>query len=102
MDLPEQLKVGPLDWTVRVDTDAKLYGKTRHKATEIVMCPQSPASMRDTLLHEALHAVWWVAGGEKLLDMDKDAEEQLIRLLSPWLLCLLRDNPDMIKFLLED
>lgn len=97
--IPDVVRVGSIDWDVTVNPDAKLYGKTRHKATQIVLCPQSPASMRDSLLHEVMHAVFWGAGGEKLLDLDKDAEERLVRLLSPWLLSLIRDNPELIAFL---
>lgn len=99
---PSTIRVGACDWRVTVAADAKLFGKTRHKATEILLCEQSPASMRDSLIHEVLHAVWWCAGGEKLLDIDKDAEERLIRLLSPWLLSLIRDNPHLVAYLVND
>lgn len=50
----------------------------------------------DTLLHEVLHAVFLATGlnGE-------DREEELIERLTPMLLQVIRDNPDLIQTLVH-
>lgn len=56
----------------------------------------APALEADTTLHELLHAAWSVAGLP-----DKATEEQAINSLTPIILCILRDNPDLVRWLVQ-
>jgi len=101
MQPPKRVRVGATTYTVQVTGKTLLYGETDHLQTEIRLnSGQSQDSLRDTVLHEVLHAVLWISGANKLLTLDDDAEERLTRLLAPWLLTLLRDNPRLLAFLI--
>jgi len=58
--------------------------------------------VRDTLLHETLHALIAQTGlSEGSGPLSGDAEEQVVRALTPLLLHVLRENPKLIQFLVE-
>lgn len=59
----------------------------------------NPTVQRDTLLHECLHGVLQAYGIKHAMGWDDDVEEKVIRLLSPTLLALLRDNPSLVAYL---
>lgn len=50
----------------------------------------------DTLLHEILHACW---NQTPLRERDEDDEERTVTALTPLLLGVLRDNPDLVAYL---
>lgn len=50
----------------------------------------SPSAQRNTVLHELIHAI--------LQEYEQDSEE-LVRILTPALLAMLRDNPALVEFL---
>lgn len=56
----------------------------------------SPTRLRDILLHEILHAIWWAY---RLADEDK--EERTVTTLATGLAQVLRDNPKLREFLSE-
>ena len=101
MKLPSTVAIGQSTYAITEGAPKGYLGRT-HKRKQVIQIEptQGAGSRRDTLLHESLHALLHESGGTKLLDVDDDAEERLIRLLSPWLLMLLRDNPDLVAFLL--
>jgi hypothetical protein len=103
MPLPSVVLLGAADYIIRekkrLDTPQSL-GETDNPNCEIlVLRKQAPASKRDTLLHETLHAILWLSGMSN--EMDGDTEEKYVRYLTPWLLAFLRDNPEALAFLLE-
>ena len=53
---------------------------------------------RDTVLHEALHAVWSQTGLQKAFT--EEQQEDVIWQLTPRLFALLKDNPDFLVWLL--
>lgn len=57
---------------------------------------------REIVLHELLHAVIAISGTRAVMEMDSEYEESMIAVLSPALLCVLRDNPALMDFLLSD
>lgn len=64
---------------------------------------QSEAQLRDTLLHEILHAVaaqTYLDGPAVSSFVDKDHAERAIATFSTHLLDTLRRNPDVVAFLL--
>ena len=93
---PAALRIGGQDWTVQLRSLADRYGETAKRRLRITLARgQAPGHMRDTLLHEVLHAAWSV---NPPLD-DEDQEERVVAALAPWLLLALRDNPDLVAFL---
>lgn len=103
MPLPEEVFLGAAAYDVREKKRMDLLGETFNDDCLIeIKRKQGAACKRDTLLHECLHGIVWVSGGAKLFDLSHDDEEKLVRLLTPWLLALIRDNPALIAYLTED
>lgn len=100
MKPPAQIHVGPATYRVKVRKHMELLGERENEQTEIlIQADQSLGCMRDTLLHECLHAVVFCSGHGYQLEHDE--EERLVRRLAPWLLGLVRDNPKLVRFLTE-
>lgn len=103
MPLPRSVKIGAHRFAIndKLNEDGPL-GRTKHTEQVIEIRPaQGASSLRDTLLHEVLHAVCDVAGLEYLMGIETSDEERLIRLLTPWVLGVIRDNPKLLAYLLE-
>lgn len=105
MDLPDRVLIGPLKYDIGFDDFAAdedegwLYGQTRHRSATIRINPnQALTQMRDTVLHEILHATFNQFPNE----LDHDTEEKFIRGLTPHLLSVIRFNPEIIEFLMEE
>lgn len=66
---------------------------------------ESPSQLRDTLLHEVIHACIAEGGlrahGGSMAKSSDGQEEQIARILATNLLDTLRRNPNLAKFLLE-
>lgn len=101
--IPDEVRVGPAIYRVRLKKPLPmLCGQTVHEKNLIrLSANQAPPSMRDTLLHEVLHGVFWTGGLGSVFDIGKDEEEKLVRALTPWVLGLIRDNPELVTFLQE-
>lgn len=55
--------------------------------------PQDDQQMKDTLLHEILHAC--------LFEVGRGAQEEVVGALAPVLLYVLRKNPKLVEYLTE-
>jgi hypothetical protein len=65
-----------------------VYGEVDERTATINLdVDASPEVIRDAILHEIIHAI--------LLMYDKD-DEDLVRLLTPMLLGVIRDNPRLM------
>lgn len=106
MKPPEIIYIGPSDVPVRMKkrlSNDTLVGEFLSSDTSIeVRTKQSPSGLRDTVIHEALHAILYLAGLLNALELNHETEERLVVTLAPWLLALLRDNPKLVDFLLEN
>lgn len=116
--VPEKIKVGPVTYTVVVDEDEWMrlehrsrerngFGMTEHHTATIYLNPKdSETTQRQTLLHEALHAMMFVLMGSpnfrNLGDSQFNREERIARMFEGPLLQLLRDNEDMVAYLVLD
>lgn len=98
--MPLRLRIGAQWWRVRrreLDPDGRDYGWTEPRRLLITLAPrQAAGQLRDTLLHEVLHACW----SQCALDVDADTEERIVGALAPWLLLTLRENSELVEFLL--
>ena len=100
--LPEVVYVGPADYLIRHKGKYPLLGETFPDDTEIVIRKrQSFCSKQNTLLHEVIHAIVWESGYRQIAELSTDTEENLVRILTPWILAFIQDNPDAMAFLLD-
>lgn len=105
--LPPRIQVGPHTYDVEFDEqrcrDLELRGRSDQNTLTFLLHPGLPESMvRETVLHELLHAVLSIQGvdvtDEPLLTSEN--EERLVRCLAPLLLDTLRRNPRLATWLL--
>ena len=94
MEIPRYLKLGPFNYNVELHDgywnrdDVRVYGEVDERTCTINLdVDASPEIVRDSILHEILHAI--------LIMYDKD-DEDLVRLLAPMLLQVIRDNPKLM------
>lgn len=102
---PYSLRIGPFTYKVGCDPssqavleEAEAVGLTIPDALEIHLSEElSPDRARATLLHEVVHAL------ADLADLGDDGtEEEWASRLGPLLLQVLRDNPHMLAWVLEE
>lgn len=109
---PSKLRVGAREYTVHTDETSYLKmvesqrkdneAYTNHPSESIVLRPGRTANWTaESLLHEGLHCVLGFNGVD-LANVEgkvEDLEEYLVSFMSPILLMLLRDNPQLVEFL---
>lgn len=102
MKFPSKVKVLGRVYKMRSDatTNALANSEGLHnpRGDEILLdTTVAPAQLRDAVLHELLHAVWYASAlDQKYTSTD---EEDAIWTLTPLILALLRDNPKLVKYL---
>lgn len=105
MKLPRRLDVGPVRYAVTTDPlpVAKMgdqLGECNIDRATITIDPDQPADvLRESLMHEALHALTAFTGlaGE----ISRDQEERLVNRLAPALLDTMRRNPKAVAYWME-
>lgn len=114
---PTQLRIGHLNYTVTIDRTAldretaeqgiPRRAGASHSATQLIELTDdmAPDYAAETLLHEILHQCLRVTA----VDPDNDAkagldnvEERAVSAIAGPLLSALRDNPELITYLLGD
>lgn len=97
MEIPGHLRIGPFNYVVEAHEgywnkdDTRVYGELDERTSTINLdIDASPDVIRDSILHEIFHAI--------LIMYEKD-DEELVRLLSPMMLQVLRDNPELVAIL---
>jgi len=112
MKRPKKVAVGHVVYDIR--TEERLSEITGTSGTcgqdvqTILIDDQlGPDQERETVLHELLHAIFYATSAHRLLEElektaeMKDLEENFIQPLASRLLELLRDNPDLVKYLIS-
>ena len=105
---PDRVHVGPHQYDLVYDKEAinrysvergdPCVGQCDSSDLLIIIDPeQAESQIRDTLLHEVLHACCDLIGLS--CDVDHDIEEKIILRLAPILLLVLRDNPELVTYL---
>lgn len=93
MVIPQYVKVGP--YIINIEQhegywnkdDLRVYGEFDERTSTISLDVDASADViRETMLHEVLHVILGI--------YDRD-DEGLVRLISPMLLQVLRDNPKL-------
>lgn len=109
MNPPRGVLLGPHHYTIRTDAETRELLRAEGKLGDthpdrhlirIDLDGRPHTAVADTLLHEVLHAIW----NQTPLDATEKLEyheEVIIQALTPWLLGALRDNPDLVTYLLH-
>ena len=108
MSAPLWVKVGGRTYSVHSDADTSALtsddgsrGMTFHERQRIhVDSTLGKDIFRETLIHECIHAAWDFVGLRKGGDVAQH-EEQVIKALSPTITALIRDNPQLVRFITE-
>jgi hypothetical protein len=111
MTLPTSIKIGTHNWSVtevkrKNQPDGEHYGFTNDKDASITIDSEMPESIkRVTLVHEILHAIRFTFGGSYSPSKGTTYEEwehYFIGLYEEPMTMVLRDNPELVKYLLAD
>jgi len=103
---PQQIEVGYLEVKVETDADSvarsvyntgsSVFGTYDERTGTITLDVTVPLRVQqESLMHELLHAIIKQTG----LQWEEEKEETVIRTLSPFILMMLRDNPDFVAWL---
>ena len=96
------MRVGPYTYTIEYrdeisESEPDLFGLTLNRDHKIIVSTrQTDLALKDTMLHECVHAIFAASG----LFREVDNEERVVAQASTWLLMLLRDNHELSRFLL--
>lgn len=94
MQLPKAIKVGPFTYQVREWNGGGDHGACDSDELVISVDSTKPTEqIKNTLLHEILHAVWYVWG------LNKPNEEAAVNALANGLQTVFRDNPKLIEWM---
>lgn len=109
MKIPTSVKIGSQIWEVSVQkrkhsAEPENYGWTSSKDNTIVLDAELPESvMRITLFHELLHAIRFTFGGSFKPSKSTEFHEwehYWIGIYEEPVVMMLRDNPDLVVYLL--
>lgn len=97
MDIPGHLRIGPFLYNVELHDgywnkdDERVYGEVDERTCTINLdIDASQEIVKDAIVHEIIHAI--------LMMYSRD-DEELVRILSPMVLQVIRDNPQLVAFL---
>ena len=105
MALPESIKIGGFIYRVEIGTDdvglaeRSHSAETNHKKQIIVFASGYVARRPKSLLHELLHCM------TEITDLDRewgDKEETYVERIGGVLFAIFKDNPDLLRYWLED
>lgn len=110
MRMPKSVKIGSQVWEIseqkRKHAMDNHYGVTNGKDNSIVIDAElSPSMARVTLFHELLHAIRITFGGSLTPNKWTDfyeAEHFWIGTYEEPVVAMLRDNPELVKFLTDE
>jgi hypothetical protein len=97
--IPKSIKVGPFNISVieRDLEEAMAFGMFYATKQQISLHKNIDIQVkREALFHEFLHVVWFMSG----LD-GRELGEDYIKSISPIILDAMRENPELMEFLLD-
>jgi hypothetical protein len=96
----KQLKIGPFTFSMKKEHLDGLVGECRLELNEIAIRPNlHPSVELETLIHEALHAIFHLNGLAQ--QWGEQVEEQVILRSSPLIFAFMRDNPKFLDAIKE-
>jgi hypothetical protein len=103
--LPKFIKLGSLTYkVVRHRKSTKDLGETDFNKRVVHIWKQEACELPNTLLHECIHVVLEDVIQSIMSDKKsvEDFEEDLVRLVTPRFMQLLRENPELLSYLLQE
>jgi hypothetical protein len=103
--LPKTIKIGAITYRVIKHRKAsKDLGNCDYNKRVIDLWKQEPCELPNSLIHECLHAclediIKSIMNDKKTVD---DFEEDLVRLITPRFMGLLKDNPELLEYLTQE
>jgi hypothetical protein len=101
MRLPKSIRIAGREWNFerrrKVDAENALGETNFDNATITVRYGLTPFDFKDTVLHEACHAL--LHGHSRVRTVEE--EEWYVNTLSTGLIGLFQDNPDLARWLVE-
>ena len=96
--MPKSVKVGYFNYTIKENEDlVENLGLTKLDKLIIEITPSYPEQIvKETLLHECLHAIL----KDSFLFND-EIEENLVSMISPQIMMVMKDNPDLKSYLFD-
>lgn len=103
---PKKIHVGPFDFDCQHDPEhlAALGGAAAMNFAKLRIVydkSQAPGYLRDSILHEVIHAAYQQTNLFENSEAANEREEALVAALTPRLLDVLRANPKLIAYLTE-
>lgn len=102
--IPTHIRVGPYRYTVNPNPDSlsdDLAAQVQYAPLKMQVSAYGAHDRKvEGLLHEVFHAVWELGLGVQDLEK-KYKNEEVISRLTPHLLAVLRDNPDLVAYLTD-
>ena len=96
---PAKVKIGPHTFSIKWVEGLEECGNMIGQSLSITINNTIPASLaRETLLHEIIHADFYLNGS--LADKANEMEERIVQALGCGLLATLRENPEIVAYLL--
>ena len=103
--IPDSVKVGPHSYSIVRETKSTmpdLMGDSNFDLMRIRLRKGIRKSkMQETLLHEILHTTTYPCFTGAYEEDEKYTPEQIISAISPLLLQVIQDNPDLLEYLTQ-
>jgi hypothetical protein len=105
---PATFRLSAKTWTIkqddRLDDDGEVGNHHGYRCAITYSEQPDAQQLRDIIWHEILHALMYETGlGFEMKDSPEDVtEERVVRAMATASLALLRDNPRIARFLLEN
>lgn len=100
---PSTIKAGPFTWNVRFVKTGDAFGEIVYRPLELRIAPDLPPDqLKETMLHELLHASMFVGGGGTsgpVIHGEEMTDDQFIEAAAPTMLQIFRDNPELVAWL---
>lgn len=96
--MPKKIKVGYYDYLIKENSDlVEDIGQTHLDKLLIEVNASYPTQVvKETLLHECIHAIL-----KDTFIFDDTTEEKLVTVISPLLMSLMIENPELRSFLFD-
>lgn len=98
--IPAEIQVGAIRY--RIELKKNLVNLGKHNAPKQLIrlrSTQGPDQLRDSLLHEVMHAALFNTNLIEMAGYGVDTEEAIVRAVTPILLDLLERNPGLVDYL---
>ena len=102
-DVPTSVKIGFIHYEIRWRTQKQMpeyFGYSSYEDSKILLNTEMPHDLRrETLLHEIMHMCVEIRNRSGGLSYPTPDEDKYIETISPALMEVLRDNPELVKWL---